>query len=68
MVTTSETTEILTRPKIQDLQQPSFKRWLKHFLYMPAAKRYFNKQDQHAIAQAVTRSRAGPCGRNTGGY
>ena len=53
MVTTTDTTTIITEPKTQDQAQPSFKRWLKHFLYMPATKRYFSKQDQAAIAQAV---------------
>ncbi|WP_180043043.1 MULTISPECIES: TPM domain-containing protein [unclassified Acinetobacter] len=54
MVTTTDTTEIVTQAKIEDVNQPSFKRWLKHFLYMPATKRYFSKQDQAAIAQAVS--------------
>lgn len=53
MVTTTETTEIITQPKIQEQAQPNFKRWLKHFFYMPASKRYFSKQDQFAIAEAV---------------
>ncbi len=53
MVTTTDTTEIVTQPKTEEVNQPSFKRWLKHFLYMPATKRYFSKQDQAAIAQAV---------------
>jgi len=53
MVTTTDTTEIVTQPKTEEVNQPSFKRWLKHFLYMPATKRYFFKQDQAAIAQAV---------------
>ena len=59
MVIKTETTEIVTQPKIEEVNQPSFKRWLKHFLYMPAAKRYFSKQDQHAIAQAVTEAEHG---------
>ena len=35
MVTTTDTTEIVTQAKIEAVNQPSFKRWLKHFLYMP---------------------------------
>jgi uncharacterized membrane protein len=62
MVTISETTKILTQPKIQDLPQPSFKRWLKHFCFLPATKRYFDRQDQHAITQAVTRAEQGHIG------
>ena len=62
MVTTTDTTEIVTQPKIEEVAQPSFKRWFKHFLYMPAAKRYFSKQDQQAIAQAVTEAEHGHIG------
>ena len=53
MVTTTDTTEIVTQPKTEAVNQPSFRRWLKHFLYMPATKRYFSKQDQAAISRAV---------------
>lgn len=62
MVTKSETTAILTQPKWTEINQPSFKRWLKHFLYLPAARRYFNKQDQQAIAHAVTQAEQGHVG------
>lgn len=62
MVTKSETTEILTQPKLEEVTRPSVKRWLKHFLYMPAAKRYFNKQDQQAIAHAVEQAEQGHVG------
>lgn len=62
MVTTTDTTEIVTQPKTEAVNQPSFKRWLKHFLYMPATKRYFSKQDQDAIAQAVTEAECGHVG------
>ncbi|OTG81419.1 hypothetical protein B9T33_07065 [Acinetobacter sp. ANC 5054] len=62
MVTKTETTEIVTCPKTQEIHKPSFKRWFKHFFYMPAANRYFNKQDQHAIAQAVTAAEQGHVG------
>lgn len=62
MVTKTDTTEILTEPKLQEKVQPSFKRWLKHCLYMPASKRYFSKQDQHTIAQAVQQAEEGHVG------
>ena len=62
MVTKTETTEIITQPKMEEITQPSFKRWLKHFFYMPAAKRYFNKMDQYAIAQAVMEAEYGHAG------
>lgn len=62
MVTTTETTEIITQPKTQERVEPSFKRWLKHFFYLPATKRYFNKQDQHVIAQAVKDAEHGHIG------
>ena len=62
MVTTTETTDIITQPKTEEISQPCFERWLKHFFYMPAAKRYFNKQDQHAIASAVEQAEDGYAG------
>ncbi|NNH02053.1 TPM domain-containing protein [Acinetobacter sp. ANC 5414] len=62
MVIKTETTEIVTQPKTEEVNQPSFKRWLKHFLYMPATKRYFSKQDQAAITQAVSEAEHGHVG------
>jgi uncharacterized membrane protein len=62
MVTTTDTTEIVTRPKLEEYARPSFKRWLKHFFYMPATKRFFSKQDQHAIALAVEEAEHGHIG------
>ncbi|RSE25516.1 TPM domain-containing protein [Acinetobacter johnsonii] len=62
MVTTTETTEIVTKPKLDEVVQPSFKRWLKHLLHMPASKRFFNQQDQYAIAQAVAAAEHGHIG------
>lgn len=62
MVTTTDTTEIVTQPKLKEHAQPSFKRWLKHFFYMPATKRFFSKQDQHAIALAVEEAEHGHVG------
>ncbi|WP_180002729.1 MULTISPECIES: TPM domain-containing protein [unclassified Acinetobacter] len=62
MVTTTDTTNIITQPKLEEHAQPSFKRWLKHFFYMPATKRFFSKQDQHAIALAVEEAEHGHVG------
>ena len=62
MVTTTETTDIVTKPKLDEVMQPSFKRWLKHLLHMPASKRFFNQQDQHAIAQSVAAAEQGHVG------
>ncbi len=62
MVTKTETTEIVTCPKTQEIQQPSFKRWLKHFFFMPAANRFFNKQDRMHIANAVQQPEKGHVG------
>ena len=62
MVTTTDTTEIVTQPKIEEIAQPSFKRWFKHFFFMPATKRYFSKQDQYEIAQAVQHAEQGHVG------
>ena len=62
MVTTTDTTDIVTQPKLEEDAQPSFKRWLKHFFYMPATKRFFSKQEQHAIALAVEEAEHGHVG------
>ncbi|OTG67158.1 TPM domain-containing protein [Acinetobacter silvestris] len=62
MVTTTDTTAIITEPKLQEKIQPSLKRWLKHFFYLPASKRYFSKQDQAAIAEAVQQAEQGHVG------
>ena len=62
MVATNETTGSGTKTKVDDVVQTSFKRWLKHLLYMPASKRFFNQQDQHAIAQAVAAAEHGHIG------
>ena len=62
MVTKTDTTEIVTEPKLQQRVVPSLKRWLKHFVYMPASKRYFNKIDQKAIAEAVKQAEMGHIG------
>lgn len=62
MVNNTETTKIVTQPKLNEVTTPSFKRWLKHFFFMPATKRYFNQQDQHAIAEAVKDAEQGHIG------
>lgn len=56
MVTTTDTTKIVTTPKLQDPVQPSVKRWLKHLFYLPMSKRYFSQQDQKDIAAAVQKA------------
>lgn len=62
MVTKTDTTELVTEPNLQQRTVPSFKRWLKHFVYMPASKRYFSKVDQTAIAEAVKQAEMGHVG------
>lgn len=62
MVTTTDTTNIVTQPKTVHIADTSFKRWFRHFLFMPATKRYFNQQDQHAIARAVEQAEHGHFG------
>jgi uncharacterized membrane protein len=62
MVIKTETTEIITEPKVLQNSQPSFKRWLKHFCYLPASKRYFSKMDQNSIAEVVKQAEHGHVG------
>lgn len=62
MVTTNESTNIVTQPKIRDQTSPSLKRWFKHTFYLSNTKRFFSKQDQHAIAQAVQQAEQGHVG------
>lgn len=62
MVTTSETTQIITQPKIEESVEPSLKRWFKHFCYLPASSRYFSKQNKQAIADAVQQAEHGHVG------
>ncbi len=62
MVTTSETTQIITQPKIEESVEPSIKRWFKHLCYLPASSRYFSKQDKQAIADAVQQAEHGHVG------
>ncbi|MGA4742304.1 TPM domain-containing protein [Acinetobacter junii] len=62
MVTKTDTTEIITQPKLDESVQPSAKRWLKHFFYVSSAHRYFNKQDRQEIARAVQQAEKGHVG------
>lgn len=62
MVTTTETTEIITQPKLEQHTVPSFKRWLKHSCYLPATKRFFSREDQQAISNAVAEAEQGHIG------
>lgn len=62
MVTTTDTTQIVTEPKVQPLAVPSLKRWFKHFIYLPATHRFFSKTDQRLIAEAVQQAECGHVG------
>ena len=62
MVTKTDTTQIITQPKLDEQVQPSLKRWFKHFLYISSMHRYFNKQDRMHIANAVQQAEKGHVG------
>lgn len=62
MVTQTEMNDLLTTVKHNEQQQPSLKRWLKHFFFLPATQRYFNQQDIYAITQAVQEAERGHVG------
>ena len=62
MVTKTDTTDIITQPKLDESVEPSAKRWLKHFFYVSSAHRYFNKQDRQEIARAVQQAEKGHVG------
>ena len=62
MVTKTDTTQIITQPKLDEHVQPSLKRWFKHFLYISSTHRYFNKQDRVEIANAVQQAEKGHVG------
>ncbi|MDR7016004.1 TPM domain-containing protein [Acinetobacter sp. 3657] len=62
MVTKTDTTQIITQPKLDERVQPSLKRWFKHFLYISATHRYFSKQDRLEIAQTVQQAEHGHVG------
>lgn len=62
MVTKTDTTEIITQPKLDEQVQPSLKRWFKHFLYISSMHNYFNKNDRIQIAKAVQHAEKGHVG------
>ncbi|MGT2569916.1 TPM domain-containing protein [Acinetobacter ursingii] len=62
MVTKTDTTQIITQPKLNEKTQPSFKRWLKHAFYFSASQRFFSKQDQLDITNAVKHAEHGHVG------
>lgn len=62
MVTKTDTTQIITQPKLDDHVQPSLQRWLKHFFYVSSAHRYFSKQDRLDIAETVQQAEKGHVG------
>ncbi|WP_087543733.1 TPM domain-containing protein [Acinetobacter sp. WCHA29] len=59
MVTKTDTTQIITQPKLDEQVQPSLKRWFKHFLYISSMHNYFNKNDRIQIAKAVQHAEKG---------
>ena len=62
MVTKTDTTQIITQPKLDEQVQPSLKRWFKHFLYISSMHNYFNKNDRIQIAKAVQHAEKGHAG------
>ncbi|HCK31373.1 MAG TPA: hypothetical protein DIT34_05445 [Acinetobacter ursingii] len=62
MVTKTDTTQIITQPKLDEKAQPSLKRWLKHAFYFSASKRLFSKQDKLEITNAVKQAEHGHIG------
>ena len=62
MVTKTDTTQIITQPKLDEQVQPSLKRWFKHFLYISSMHNYFNKNDRIQIAKAVQHAEKGHIG------
>ena len=62
MVTTTDSTQIVTTPNVQEHAQPSFKRWLKHSFYFKHTRRYFKPADLQRIAAAVQQAECGHVG------
>lgn len=62
MVTTTDSTQIVTTPNVQAHAQPSFKRWLKHSFYFQHTRRYFKPVDLQRIAAAVQQAEFGHVG------
>ena len=61
MVTTTDTTDIVTQPKLEEHAQPSLKRWLKHFLYA-CNQAVFLQAGPACDCISCRRSRAWACG------
>lgn len=61
MVSIIDQTVVSTAKHIQT-DNPSFKRWLKHFCYISSSRRYFNEEDQNAITNAVQHAEQGHVG------
>lgn len=62
MVTTTDSTQIVTTPNVQEHAQSSFKRWLKHSFYFQHTRRYFKPVDLQRIAAAVQQAECGHVG------
>ena len=62
MVTTTDSTKIVTTPNVQEHAQSSFKRWLKHSFYFQHTRRYFKSADLQRIAAAVQQAERGHVG------
>lgn len=62
MVTKTDSTQIVTTPKLQEHVQPSFKRWLKHCFYFSNTRHYFKSADLQQIAVAVQHAEQGHAG------
>jgi uncharacterized membrane protein len=62
MVTKTDSTQIVTKMKLQEHVQPSFQRWLKHCFYFSNTRRYFKSVDLQKIAVAVQHAEHGHVG------
>ncbi|MBF7685051.1 TPM domain-containing protein [Acinetobacter sp. B10A] len=62
MVNKRDTAHITTQIDTRDAVVPSFKRWFKHFTYIPNASKYFTKSDYRQITQAVQHAEDGHAG------
>ena len=58
----TETTQIMTQPKLNESIPPSLKRWFKHFFSIASAHRHFSKADRAEIAHAVQQAEQGHVG------
>lgn len=62
MVVQTDSTQVITQPKVIYEAKPSLKRWLKNSFFLTTTKKYFSKQDQQEIAEAVTQAEHGHIG------